>query len=438
MPRDAIKYSRKTESLPCVSAGRAGWPNPLVVLVLGFIFFCTSGCSTKEAADQVPTVEVQAAAAEDAPIQRQVTADAILYPRDQAAIVPKISAPVKRFYVDRGSAVRQGQLLAELENQDLAGAVTENQGGFQQAEANYEAAEQRAGQDLKLAKEQLDAQQKLYDSRQMLYQQGAVSAREVQDAQIGLTQALNQYDLAQKKFDLKSAEGQLSAAKGRASSAQAQLSYTKIVSPINGVVTDRPIYQGETAPSGSPILTVMDTSQVVARTHIAEQEAAHLKTGDAATISSPGLTTDVPAKVTLVSPALDPNSTTVEVWVQAANPGGRLKPGTSVRVNIVAESIPHAVVIPAAALLTAPDGTNSVILLGVDNAPHKQAVKVGIRDGDDAQITEGLKSGDRVVTVGAFELDKEDDDVLAKTKLQVQTSKASPDDSKDSKDEKSQ
>ena len=277
----------------------------------------------------------------------------------------------------------------------------------------------------------MDAQQKLYDSRQTLLQQGAVSAKDVQDAQIALTQARNQYDLAQKQYDLKAAEGQLAAAKGRATSAQAQLSYTKITSPIDGVVTDRPIYQGETAPSGSPILTVMDLSQVVARAHIAEQEAAHLKIGDAATITAAGLDADVPGKVTLVSPALDPNSTTVEVWVQASNPRAQLKPGTSVRVTIVAESTPHAVVIPTSALLTAPDGTTSVIVLAANNSPHKQTVKVGIRDGDNVQITEGLKSGDRVVTVGAFELDKEDDDALAKTRLQVQTPPAPQQNEKD-------
>src|SRR3984957_14892661 len=282
----------------------------LVIPILGMILFFVPGCSTKEPADLAPTVSVQVAAAEDAPIERKVASDAILYPRDQAAIVPKISAPVKKFFVDRGSAVHKGQLLAELENEDLAGAVTENQGGMQQAEANYQTAVQKAEQELHLAKQQLDAAQKVYDSRQTLLQQGAVSAKDVQDAQIALTQAQNQYGLAQKQYDLKAAEGQLNAAKGRATSAQAQLSYTRIVSPIDGVVTDRPIYAGETAPSGSPILTVMDLSQVVARAHVAEEEAAYLRVGDAATISAAG-NAEIPGKVTLVSPALDPNSTTV-------------------------------------------------------------------------------------------------------------------------------
>ena len=124
-------------------------------------------------------------------------------------------------------------------------------------------------------------------------------------------------------------------------------------------------------------------SEVVARAHIAQTEAAHLKVGDPATISVPGQSPDVKGKVTLVSPALDPNSTTVEVWVQAPNPGGRLRPGTSVRVTMVGETVPKAIVVPAAALLTAPDGVVSVMTLDTDNVPHKKKVKVGIRDGNE-------------------------------------------------------
>lgn len=397
-------------------------------LIAGFLL---AGCTAQEASEEAPTVTVQVDAAEKEPIHRMVTSDAILYPRDQAAIVPRISAPVKKFYVDRGSPVHAGQLLAELDNTDLQGSVTENQGGYQQAEASYQSAVQKAEQDLQLAKEQLDAQQKLFDSRQALYKQGAVSAKDVQDANIALTQAQSQYAVAQKQYDLKAAEGQLTAAKGKTASAEAQLGYARIVSPINGVVTDRPVYAGETAPSGSAILTVMDLSQVVARAHVSQEEAALLKVGDTATLTQPGQPGSFPGKVTLVSPALDPNSTTVEVWVQAANPTGKLKPGSNVRAAIVSQTVPNAVVAPAAALLTDPDGITSVIVLDSDNKPHKQHVKVGIRNGDDVQITDGLKGGERVVTVGAFELDKEDDDVLAKTKIQVQAPPKIPDEDDD-------
>jgi len=160
---------------------------------------------------------------------------------------------------------------------------------------------------------------------------------------------------------------------------------------------------------------------VVARAHISQVDATHLKAGDEANISVPGQGPALKAKVTLVSPALDPNSTTVEVWVQAANPGGRLKPGVSARVTMIGQTVPHAIVAPLAALLTDTDGVTSMIVLDTDNKPHKQKVKIGIRDGGDLQVTDGLKGGERVVTVGAFELDKMDD--MTKAIIQVQAPK---------------
>lgn len=386
------------------------------------------GCSSTKESEPEPTVTVQAATAEKKAIQTTVTADAILYPRDQAAIVPRISAPIKTFYVDRGSHVHAGQLLAELDDRDLQGALTENQGGYQQAEAALQTAVAKAQQDATVTKQQLEQQKKIYESRQALYKQGAVSARDVSDAQIALTQAQGQYEAVQKQYDLKAAEGQLTAAKGKNVSATAQLSYTRIVSPINGVVTDRPFYPGETVPAGSPILTVMDLSRVVARAHIAQQEAVELKVDDAAKISLPGEDLDLAGKVSLVSPALDPNSTTVEVWVQVENPKGKLKAGSNVRVAIVSETVEDAIVIPVSSLLTGSEGS-TVITLDSSNTPHKQTVTVGVQNNTNAQILEGLKEGDRVVTVGAFELDKEDDSVLAKTKVQVESSKAEADDS---------
>jgi len=381
-----------------------------------------SGCSKAPDADVNPTVTVQVDAAEKKPIQLRVVTEAVLYPRDQAAIVPKVVSSIKKWNVERGSHVKAGQLLGELENQDLAGAQLKSQGTTAAAEVTYQMQLQKSGQDLKFAKQTLEAAQKLYDSRQALYKDGAVAAKDVEDARLALAQAQNQNDLTQKQYDLKAAEGQLNAAKGDTANAEATYSYTKITSPIDGVVTDRPFFVGETAPVGAPVITVMDLSEVVAHAHISQQEAARLKAGDAATISVPGEKT-LKGRVTLVSPALDPNSTTVEVWVAAANPGGRFKSGSSAQVSMVGQTVPDAIVVPTAALLTAPDGVTTIITLDTDNVPHKQKVKTGIRDGANVQITDGLQGSERVVTVGAFELDKEDDPVLAKTKIQVQVPK---------------
>jgi RND family efflux transporter MFP subunit len=147
----------------------------------------------------------------------------------------------------------------------------------------------------------------------------------------------------------------------------------------------------------------MDLTQVIARSHIPQEEAALLKVGDKASITAPGQGT-VPGTVTVVSPALDPNSTTVEIWVQAKNAGQRLKPGSSVKVSMLSQIIPDALVVPAASLLTAPDGGTSVMVAGADGHSHQKTVKVGVKQGDEVQIADGLQAGEKVVTVGAYGL----------------------------------
>jgi RND family efflux transporter MFP subunit len=397
----------------------------LTAAALAGMTACSSDSREKE-----PVVPVQLVSVEKSAMQEKITADAVLFPIAQSALPAKISAPVKKFLVNRGSRVRAGQLLAVLENRDLAAAAQENKGSYEQAQAQFTtttAADlpqevQKAQLEAQAAKQTLDAQQKIFDSRKDLVQQGALPRKELDQSGVDLTNARNQYEIVQRHLDslnaigkqqtVKSATGNLESAQGKYLGAAAQLSYSEIKSPINGVVTERPLYPGEMAAAGTPLLTVMDISQVVAKTHIPQPKAALLKVGDAATIQVPGMETPFPGKVTIVSPALDPNSTTVEVWVQAKNPGERLKPGTSVQVSMIARSVADALAIPAAALLTAPDGTTSAMVAGsceksknpTEQCAHQKTVKTGIREEDRIQIVEGLQAGDRIVATGAYGL----------------------------------
>ncbi len=390
-----------------------------VVMLLPLLML--AGCA-KDSGEKEPAVPVQVATVEKKSLEHTVAAEGILFPLQQSAITPKISAPVKIFFVKRGSRVHKGQLLAVLENRDLAAAAQDSKGSYSQAEAAFETATvsdlpqeiQKAQLDAQAAHELLTAQEKIYNSRQELFQQGAMPRKELDQAGVDLTNARNQYEIAQKHLDallaigktqqLKSAAGQLESAKGKYLGAAAQLSYSEIRSPIGGVVADRPLYPGEMAAAGTALLTVMDTSQVIARLHIPQSEAALLRVGDKATLAVPGTENNLPGKITVVSPALDPNSTTVEIWVQARNSDGNLKAGSSVRISVVAQTIPDALVIPAVALLTGPDGSNSVMQISSDGHAHQKSVKAGIRQGDQVQITEGLQQGDQIVAQGAYGL----------------------------------
>jgi len=378
------------------------------------------GCSKKQ--EPEPTVSVQAAVVKQVPLDRTVSAEAILFPLHQSSVASKISAPISKFLVNRGSNVHRGQLLAILENRDLQGAAIADQGTYEQAQADYSTATksslpeemQKAEADVAAAKKALDAQEKIFTSREELYKQGALPRKELDQSQVDLTKARNDYELANRHLialkngvqqdKVKAAQGQLTAARGKYQSSAATLSYSEIRSPIDGVVTDRPLFPGDTATGGEPIVTVMDLSQIIAKAHVPQETAELLKAGDNASINVEGLDEPVQAKLTLVSPALDPNSTTVEIWATAKNPEGTLRPGSTARLSVVAQHIPQATVVPAASVLKNPGGETSVMVIGSDGRAHQQTVETGVTAGDQVQITKGLKPGDRVVTTGAYGL----------------------------------
>jgi HlyD family secretion protein len=398
----------------------------------------TSSCS-KEQPEPRPMVTVQVATVKKQSLPQIVSAEAVLFPKNEAAITPKVVAPVSKFYVNRGARVHEGELLAILENRDISATVTENKGALEQAQAQYETTTKaslpedlkKAELDAKATREALDAQQKVYDSRKKLFEEGALPRKDLDAAAVALAQVRSQSDVAQqhqaslqavgKQATMKSAAGQLASAEGKYKGAQAQLSYTEIRSPIDGVVTDRPVWPGETPPSGTPLITIMDTSSVVARTHITQEQAALLKPGDAATIIAP----DVPpvsGKVVIVSPALDQGSTTVQVWIEAENKNGTLKPGSTVQVKIVARTIENALAIPEQAILKTPEGGASVMSVDKQGKAHKRNIATGIVSGDNIQVLEGLQEGETVITTGAYGLP---DDTQVRVASDQQKSNAS-------------
>src|SRR6202000_2853586 len=103
--------------------------------------------------------------------------------------------------------------------------------------------------------------------------------------------------------------------------------------------------------------------------------------------------------VSLISPALDPGSTTVEIWVKLKNPDGRLKAGTPVHLAIVGRTVPDALQIPSQALVPAKDGSLGVMVIS-DGAAHLKPVQIGIRLPDKVQVTSGISASDMVITSG--------------------------------------
>jgi HlyD family secretion protein len=382
----------------------------------------SAGCGGAEKVED-PVVSVETTPAERTTISQTVSAEAVVYPVEQAIVSPKITAPITEFKVQRGSQVKKGQLLAVLENRDLSGQAEASKGNFEQADAGYLTSVdstipqqvQKAELDAAAAKSAFDAQQKVYDSRKELFQQGAIPQREVDAAEVALAQARTVNEVTQKQLAdlqrmgkaqaLKSAHGSRLSAEGQMRAAEAQLSYSQILSPIDGVVTDRPLYAGDLATANQPILTVMNLSRLIAKSHVPQSEAATLRAGNPAELKVAGLDEPVKGRITLVSPALDTGSTTIEVWVEATKPNPALKPGMTVEVSMTAKTVKDAVVVPVGAVFKNPEGgTYYVVLAGSDQLAHWKAVQVGVRNGEDAQIVSGINAGDPVISSGGYAL----------------------------------
>jgi multidrug resistance efflux pump len=394
------------------------------VFALLIVSMAVNGC--KKTAQEAPeaTVSVQAEHPAVGPISEEITADAVLAPLAQAAIAPRISAPIASELVQRGAVVHKGQLLMTLEDRDLRGMALDSKGNMTQAQAAFTAATlatipedaQKAELDVAQAKANLEVAVHTVEERKRLLDQGAISRREVDTANAAAVQAQAAYDTAakhlanvQKTIEQTSkdaVQGQLASAQGKLENAEAQVNYASLRSPIDGVVTDRPLFPGETASAGTPVITVMDTSSLLAKVHISQSAAQKLRVGGEAELVIPGVEDSQPATISLISPALDPGSTTIEIWMKLANPGGRYKVGTPVHAVIHGTTIEKAIQLPVSAIQPADDGSTNVLLVGSDGAAHKHAVKVGLRTAENVQILSGVSPSDMVITDGGYGLDE--------------------------------
>lgn len=391
-----------------------------VALIIGGVFTWT-GCSSKKPLAE-SAVSVEATTVQQATIHEVISTEVVLYPKNQASIVPKVSAPIEKFYVNRGSRVHAGELVAQLENKDLQAAADQAKGEYEQAQAAYATSTQinlpaeiqNAKLNVKATRQAMRSARMVYESRKKLFKAGAISRNLMEDSQVAFTQANNQFQMARqrlaglRKIGQSAAEqiakGRLASVYGQYQGALAQLGYSEIRSPITGVVTDRPLYEGQMATAGTPMMTIMNFSHVIGRAYVSPDQASQLHVGDPADILPGAGLPSVPAEVAVVSPALNPNSATVEIWIEAANQHDELRPGATADANIVVRTVKNALVVPSAAILTAGDGATSVMVISPNHHAHRTAVQVGIRNDAKVQIISGLHVGEQIVTQGAYGL----------------------------------
>jgi HlyD family secretion protein len=348
-------------------------------------------------------------------LAKSVVATGKVTPITKVEVKSKASGIVKKLLVEYGDTVKKGQLLAQLDKVEIEAQVDQSRAAMQAAQANYASSQadyERArvdaeGPDVPLLK-------RAYDRAIGMAKDGVVSESALDDAQKNYQMALNKQNVSKAQVTVlkaKIAQAQAEMVRDQANLKQLeeQLSYTDIVSPIDGIVLSRDVEMGDAVSSilvlGSSatlVMTLGDTSEVYVKGKVDESDIGKVYLGQPARIKVESFKDKTfNGKVTKISPmgVEKDNVTTFEVRVSINNPGGELKAEMTANAEIILEEHKNVLQIPEGAILYDKDKKASVEIPDpkAKDGKTKLAVNIGISNGAKTEVLSGLKEGDQVV-----------------------------------------
>jgi HlyD family secretion protein len=348
-------------------------------------------------------------------LAKSVVATGKVTPITKVEVKSKASGIVKKLLVEYGDRVKKGQLLAQLDKEEIEAQVEQSRAALQASEANlassqadYERAKVDAeGPDVPLLKRQ-------YDRSLEMAKDGVVSESALDDADRNYKMALNKQNVGKAQvvvLKAKIAQSQADVVHNQANLKQLeeQLSYTDITSPIDGIVLSRDVEIGDAVSSilvlGSSatlVMTLGDTSEVYVKGKVDESDIGKVYLGQPARIKVESFKDKTfNGKVTKISPmgVEKDNVTTFEVRVSINNPGGELKAEMTANAEIILEEHHNVLQIPEGAIIYDKDKKASVEIpdAHAKDGKKKLALNIGISNGAKTEVLSGLKEGDEVV-----------------------------------------
>jgi HlyD family secretion protein len=348
-------------------------------------------------------------------LAKSVVATGKVTPITKVEVKSKASGIVKKLYVEYGDHVKQGQLLAQLDKEEIQAQVEQTRAGLAASEANLKSSEadferskvDAEGPDVPLLK-------RAYERAIGMAKEGVVSTSALEEAQKNYELALNKQNVAKAQLTVmkaKIAQSQAQVAQDRAHLNQLleQLSYTDIESPIDGIVLSRDVEIGDAVSSilvlgsgATLVMTLGDTSEVYVKGKVDESDIGKVYLGQPARIKVESFKDKTfNGKVTKISPmgVEKDNVTTFEVRVSINNPGGELKAEMTANAEIILEEHKNVLQIPEGAILYDKDKKASVEIPdpSAKDGKKKLAVNIGISNGAKTELLSGLKEGDQVV-----------------------------------------
>ncbi|MFY9979882.1 MAG: efflux RND transporter periplasmic adaptor subunit [Candidatus Sulfotelmatobacter sp.] len=380
----------------------------VIVLVIAIGLFAATRGGTKIDPSKLAKVE-------RGDLAKSVVATGKVTPIIKVEVKSKASGIVKKLLVDYGDKVKKGQLLAQLDKIEIQAQVDQSRAALEAAQANLKGSQadfERAkvdaeGPDVPLLK-------RAYDRALGMAKDGVVSESNLDDADKNYQMALNKQNVAKAqvtvlKAKIAQSQAQVSEDEANLKQLEEQLSYTDIVSPIDGIVLSRDVEMGDAVSSilvlGSSatlVMTLGDTSEVYVKGKVDESDIGKVYLGQPARIKVESFKDKTfYGKVTKISPmgVEKDNVTTFEVRVSIQNPGGELKAEMTANAEIILDEHHNVLQIPEGAIMYDKDKKASVDIPDprAKDGMKKVAVNIGISNGAKTEVLSGLKEGEEVV-----------------------------------------
>jgi HlyD family secretion protein len=349
---------------------------------------------------------------------RSVVATGKVEPITKVEIKSKANGIIERLAVDVDHRVESGQILAELDKENLTARLREARANLEAARAALGAAEAQARKnEIEAEAPELAFAKSAHDRAQSLADQKLISQEALDQARSNHDQALNRQRAAQSQLlmsraKIQEAQAQVAQAQAAMERAQEELANATIKAPIRGTVLTRDVEIGSPVSSilnlganATLVMTLGDIAQVFVRGKVDEADIGFVRLGMPARITTESFRDKVfTGKVTQISPigVEKDNVTTFEIEVSIDNPGQELKANMTANAEVILEERPGALIIPEAAV-TYDDSKAAFVDVadpGAEGGRRKVPVKLGIGNGTRTQVLEGLAPGQKVVLPG--------------------------------------
>lgn len=370
-----------------------------VLLFVGLLSGCESaGRSSGGPLANPARVPVVKVARRDLSDQLEIASE--LLPFQEIDVYAKVSGYVKKLYVDWGTHVKQGQLLAELEIPELQQQLLQDQ-----------AAVRRSEQDLERAHEELNRAISVYNVAHLTYtrltnvqktrpelvaqEEIDVSEGKDQEASAGVSAA---------KDSQAAAEQALLVAKATYEKDNAMYAYSRMAAPFDGVVTRIYAYAGALLPAGtssnigkSALCHLSQISLLRLVIPAPERAVADIRLGETVSFQVTTLNKRFEGKIARFSNQIDPETRTMHVEVNVPNPDGVLVPGMYATVQIPLRTVRQVLAAPIQAVQATSEDRGTVLVVNASNRIERREVKLGLQTATEQEIVSGLKEGEFVV-----------------------------------------